>query len=205
MKAGITVILLFVNFKFCGACGCDGPVNTLEKDISLSDGIFIGRIIEINTDNNFHLSQGSGYGYKYINFDILLINKGVNKAQLKVTVFDNRSNTSCEGLIGDKEIGDTILVFASEFNQWMLGTNLCGRHPRYQDLSAEEKYFVDTADWTDPRTNYHDAEKYIKENFNHKDIEKVMKNETGSHMKLTILIAIICLATGILIGMKLKG
>ncbi len=147
------------------ACGCGGPINELSVDIDSSDAIFIGVITEINEEHNFYLADQIGNGLKYINFDVYRSNKGLNKAQLKVSVFDYMSNTSCEGLTYGKQIGDTILVFATEFNNSMLGSYLCGRHPKSTKLTLEEQTFRDTATWIDPRTNHIDAEAYLTKQF----------------------------------------
>lgn len=146
-------------------CGCGGPINSIKVDIDSSDAIFLGVITEINRDHNFHLNDQIGNGLKYINFDVYRSNKGLNKAQLKVSVFDFMSNSSCEGLIYDKQIGDTILVFATEFNNQMLGSYLCGRHPKTSSLSDEEQMFKDSANWIDPKTKYKDADEFLNKQF----------------------------------------
>ena len=161
----ISIILLLTNTNILLGCGCGGPINSIEVDIDSSDAIFLGVITEINRDHNFHLTDQIGNGLKYINFDVYRSNKGLNKAQLKVSVFDFMSNSSCEGLIYDKHIGDTILVFSTEFNNQMLGSYLCGRHPKTSNLSSEEQIFKDTATWIDPRRKYKDADEFINKQF----------------------------------------
>lgn len=91
---------------------------------------------------------------KYINFEVIQSNKGFNKSIRKMSVFDNSANTSCEGLLTGKEVGDTILMFAKEFLPSMLGSYLCGRHPNMNELTDEENHFVDTATWYNPQS-YH--------------------------------------------------
>lgn len=147
------------------ACGCGGPKNILKIDIDSTDVIFIGIITKINKEHLFHLNNGAGTGLKFINFDILKIYKGINVAQLKVSLFDSHSNSSCEGIISGKMVGDTVLVFANEFNADMIASYICGRHPTFQRLTAEESNFIDTAKWIDPRTKYDNLEHYLKIKF----------------------------------------
>src|SRR5688572_12382629 len=145
------------NFIIC--CGCSGPINELKVDIDSSDAVFIGIITAINKEHTFYLANEIGTGLKFINFDIFKLYKGLNEAQLKVTVFDFMSNSSCEGFLFGKEIGDTVLVFSKEFKSQMLGSYLCGRHPLLRNLSVEEKEFVDSIHWIDPKirhSNYED-------------------------------------------------
>ncbi len=71
------------------SCGCNGPINDLRIDIDSSDAIFIGIITEINKKHLFHLNDETGTGLKYINFNVLKTNKGLNHAQLKATLFDS--------------------------------------------------------------------------------------------------------------------
>jgi hypothetical protein len=204
MKKGLTVILILWSLKISFACGCGGPLDSLKNDIKNNENIFIGVIESINKEHKFHLSHGNGYGYKYINFNILKIYKGVNEAQLKISVFDNRSNTSCEGLIGHKSTGDTILVFANEFNQWMIGSNLCGRHPRFSELNENEKIFIDTAKWIDPKLNHVDAAQFINQNFPIKKEDCVSQNTNKGKWMYLVIASIIFLIIGIAIGKKLK-
>jgi len=147
------------------ACGCGGPRNSLKVDIDSSHAIFIGIITKINRAHLFHLDNQLGTGLKFINFDILKTHKGINEAQLKVTLFDSASNSSCEGIIYGKSLGDTVLVFADEFNWQMLGSYICGRHPAFQYLSPEEMTFIDTAKWVNPRIYYKDPAASLKERF----------------------------------------
>lgn len=147
------------------ACGCSGPRNNLRTDIDSSYAIFIGIITEINQNHIFHLNDEIGTGLKFINFDVLRSYRGLNHAQLKATLFDSASNSSCEGIVYGKEIGDTVLVFAEEFKSQMLGSYLCGRHPTFQKLSEEEVNFIDTSKWIDPRTKHRNVEKYLRNEF----------------------------------------
>lgn len=154
----LIAILIFA----CGGqllgCNCGGqPANDLQEDIDSSVAIFIGRITTINTKHTFFRFGQNGLGWKYINFDILKINKGVNLAQLKITLFDLQSNSSCEGIYRNKAVGDTVLVFADLLNEKMLGAHWCGRHTVFGSLSEEEQMFIDTTDWVDPRTKYEDV------------------------------------------------
>ncbi len=166
MLIKIVNILLISSFsQLVFACGCGGPVNSIKVDVDSSDAIFIGIITEINKDHKFHLADHIGNGLEYINFDVYRSNKGLNKAQLKVSVFDYMSNSSCEGLTYGKQIGDTILVFATEFNNKMLGSYLCGRHPKTLNLTLEEQTFRDTANWFDPRTKYNNVDEYLSKQF----------------------------------------
>ena len=147
------------------ACGCNGPMNEIEMDIDSSDAILIGVITEISLSHKFHLADQIGNGLKYLNLDVLGSNKGLNQSQLKVTVFDYMSNSSCQGLHYGKEIGDTILIFAKEFKSEMIGSYLCGRHPTFRNLSDKEKIFIDTAKWYNPRAKYEDPDKFIENHF----------------------------------------
>jgi len=166
MRIRIVIILLISCFsQLVFACGCGGPINDIKVDIDSSDAIFEGIITEINKDHKFHLADQIGNGLEYINFDVYRSNKGLNKAQLKVSVFDYMSNSSCKGLTYGKQIGDTILVFATEFNNNMLGSYLCGRHPNTTILTSEEQTFRDTANWVDPRTKYNNVDEYLSKQF----------------------------------------
>ncbi len=172
MKAVITLTLIqLLAIGDLVSCGCGGPKNLLETDIDSSDAIFVGIISSINADHLFHLNNGIGTGLKYVNFDVFRSHKGLNKAQLKITVFDSASNTSCEGLLYGKKIGDTILCFADEIDPQMLGSYMCGRHPNLNDLSNEEQNFLDTATLTDPRTLYDDADSYLEDIFESPGVE----------------------------------
>jgi len=161
------------------ACGCSGPKNNIRTDIDSSYAIFIGIITEINQDHIFHLNDGIGTGLKFINFDVLRSYRGLNQAQLKVTLFDSASNSSCEGIVYGKEIGDTVLVFADEFLPEMLGSYLCGRHSTFQRLSAEEVNFVDTVKWIDPRTKYINSEEFLREEFPELNQSKRKENKNS--------------------------
>ena len=165
--------LFFLSASPTFACGCNGPINKLQVDIDSSDVIFMGVITDINNEHRFHLLDAIGNGLKYINFDIYRSHKGLNKAQLKISVYDFMSNTSCEGLTYGKEIGDTILIFANEFKSEMLGSYLCARHPKLKNLSILEKAFIDTATWNNPRAKYENADSYLKEHFSDLEVEDV--------------------------------
>lgn len=176
------------------ACGCSGPNNDLRTDIDSSYAIFIGVVTKINKDHIFHMNDQIGTGLKFINFDVLKTYKGLNQAQLKVTLFDSYSNSSCEGIIYGKEVGDTVLVFAHEFSHEMLGSYLCGRHPTFHRLSPEESHFIDTAQWSDPRTKYSNAEEFIQKQF--PILNECNKNEHENPNQY-LLRFIIFLSTGI--------
>ncbi len=198
MLIRIVIILLISSFsQLVFACGC--PVNGIKVDIDSSDAIFIGIITEINNEHKFHLADQIGNGLEYINFDVYRSNKGLNKAQLKVSVFDYMSNSSCEGLTYGKQIGDTILVFATEFNNNMLGSYLCGRHPIIPNLTLEEQTFRDTANWVDPRTKYNNVDEYLSKQFpNSKQSTEsaefvIEKNNSWLYISLAINLILILL------------
>ena len=166
MKKVLAILTIQVGIiSFIFACGCNGPKNNLRTDIDSSYAIFIGIIAEINQNHLFHLNDGIGTGLKFINFDVLKSYRGLNQAQLKVTLFDSASNSSCEGIVYGKEVGDTVLVFAEEYSPKMLGSYLCGRHSTFQRLSPEESNFVDTANWFDPKTRYINSEEFLRKKF----------------------------------------
>jgi hypothetical protein len=199
------LVILAVQMSMIGAlvaCGCSGPKDDLRTDIDSSDAIFVGVITKISKDHIFHLNNGYGTGLKFINFDVLKSYKGLNQALLKVTLFDSRSNSSCEGICFGKEVGDTVLVFAREFSQWMLGSYLCGRHPTFQRLSPEESHFIDTAQWTDPRTKYLNAEKFIQKIFP-KSTELNENECTKSGLNLLRLIISLSAGINLILGFLL--
>lgn len=161
------------------ACGCGGPINSLKTDIYSSDAIFIGIITEINKNHAFHLNDGVGKGLKFINFNVVKSHRGLSLGQLKITLFDSKSNSSCEGIFYGKEIGDTVLVFAEEFSPRMLGSYLCGRHPTFGSLSIEELNFINTANWIDPRLGYNNAKEYIRRTFPNINEQDKMGNKSS--------------------------
>jgi hypothetical protein len=189
-KVIVILVLQLCCIGILWGCGCDSPVHDLKTDIDSSDAIFIGVITDINKDHTFHLNNGIGKGLKYINFDVLKIHKGVNPAQLKVTLFDSWSNTSCEGILSGKAVGDTVLVFAKAFRRGMLGSYLCGRHPTFQRLSARESMFIDTAHWDDPRTKYDNPELFIKKQFPAVNRKIVSKQQSPLNAWLMFSLAI---------------
>jgi len=195
MKKLLAILIFQVGIiSFIFACGCNGPKNNLRTDIDSSYAIFIGIITEMNQNHVFHLNDGIGTGLKFINFDVLKSYRGLNQAQLKVTLFDSASNSSCEGIVYGKEIGDTVLVFAEEFSPQMLGSYLCGRHSTFQRLSLEESNFVDTAKWVDPRTKYSNSEEFLQKKFSEFNQSK---REEKKNLDQGILRSIIYLSVGI--------
>lgn len=194
MKQLILIKLLITGFIISSfGCGCGGPINELKIDIDSSDAIFIGEIKEINKRHTFHQRGGNGLGLKYINFDVIKTYRGLNFAQLKVTLFDSDSNSSCEGIIWGKNIGDTVLVFANNMNRRMIGSYLCGRHPTFNNLSIQERNFIDTANWIDPRSNHLDADEHYKRNFGEsekKEITEQIKKRNGKSLNLPIVLSI---------------
>lgn len=161
------ILALFTPF-FLIACGCGGPRNNLKTDIDSSDAIFYGKIIEIVNNHNFYFAGGVGFGLKYLNFEVIKTYRGLNGAQLRVTVFDDNSYSSCEGLLRGKKVGDTVLVFADYmFNEHsgMIGTYMCGRHPTFQKLSQEERAFLSVDGWDDPRSHHDDPDGFLKRNY----------------------------------------
>jgi len=157
-----TLLLLVFAVDSLLGCGCEPRMNDLKTDIDSSHVIFIGVVTKISKEHKFHLNDGFGKGLKYINFDILKTYKGINHAQLKLTLFDTASNSSCEGIVYGKALGDTVLVFANEFASKFPGSYLCGRHPTFQQLLKEETNFIDTALWIDPKSLWSNANEYIK-------------------------------------------
>jgi hypothetical protein len=163
----ILTLALFIP-SFLIACGCGGPRNNLKIDIDSSDAIFYGKIIEIVDAHNFYFAGGVGFGLKYLNFEVIKTYRGLNGAQLRVTVFDDNSYSSCEGLLRGKKTGDTVLIFADYMyreNSGMIGTYMCGRHPTFQNLSPEERAFLSVDGWDDPRSHHDDPDGFLKRNY----------------------------------------
>ncbi|MDX2071912.1 MAG: hypothetical protein SFV55_25990 [Haliscomenobacter sp.] len=167
-KARSTLILLLFIPSFLIACGCGSPRNSLKIDIDSSGAIFYGKIIDIVAEHNFYFAGGVGFGLKYLNFEVIKSYRGLNGAQLRVTVFDDNSYSSCEGLLRGKKVGDTVLVFADYMfreHSGMIGTYMCGRHPTFQNLSPEERAFLSVDGWDDPRSHHDDPDGFLKRNY----------------------------------------
>ncbi len=172
------LILALLTPYFLIACGCGGPRNNLQTDIDSSDAIFYGKIIEIVDTHNFYFAGGVGFGLKYLNFEVIKTYRGLNGAQLRVTVFDDNSYSSCEGLLRGKKVGDTVLVFADYMfseHSGMIGTYMCGRHPTFQNLSQEERAFLSVDGWDDPRSHHNDPNGFLKRNYPAKNTAPALK------------------------------
>ncbi|NUO01078.1 MAG: hypothetical protein HUU01_10735 [Saprospiraceae bacterium] len=104
-------------------------------------------------------------------------------------MFDSKSNSSCEGIIFGKSVGDTVLVFADdEFNCQMLGSYICGRHPTFQNLSPAERIFIDTAKWVNPRIHYRDPAASLKEMFPEPKGQTIQSKESENKGKFNLFL-----------------
>ncbi len=189
IKSILLALTIQLLAKFLFGCGCGGPINDMKVDIDSSDAIFTGEITSINSNHNFHLNNETGFGLKYLNFNILKTIKGLNPGQLKISVFDYMSFSSCQGLINGKQVGDTVLIFASEFKEEMLGSYLCGRHPKITELNDEEFKFLDTVKWTNPKIILNDSNRFNKKHFIQENSLSNTENPKGNILQRFLLYA----------------
>ena len=194
MKKIPPILILALSIpSFLIACGCGGPRNTLKTDIDSSGAIFYGKIIDIVAEHNFYFAGGVGFGLKYLNFEVIKSYRGLNGAQLRVTVFDSGSYSSCQGLLPGKKIGDTVLIFADYMygeNSGMIGTYLCGRHPTFQNLSQEERAFLSVDGWDDPRSHHYDPDGFLKRNYPAKNIASTLEPAKKNPQMALLIISI---------------
>ncbi len=187
LKVLITLLILLAKVHAMDACGCGGPRHELAVDIDSSEAIFLGVVLEISLNHKFHLNDGNGLGLQYINFEILKIYQGINPAQLRITIFDSASNTSCEGLHFGKSVGDTVLVFANEFKPEMLGSYICGRHRTLQQLDSNEQVFLAKQPGHDPRVKHSDHREYQSKHF---VTEGTSSSSHHSHWRWALIVAL---------------
>lgn len=191
-----------------GLLACDCMPLRAQEQIMLSDAVFVGRLLEVNTEAS-RIIGIRGNAIQNMKFEVIRYFNLKDRMKQVVTVFTETSN--CEFKFDKSNVGDTFIMFVdrlggTSYNQPSFWTSSGCRGNQFFSgpKDREMEYYLNLPAYWDSTVRYLDIQlpDSVLSNKKEKIIEKKEKEVSGNMMLYLLLCVNLILTVYILLKIR---